>query len=247
MITSIINQKGGTGKTTTAVNLASALVKKKKKVLVIDLDPQGNLSYSLGINDFDLTISDALGKKAQLSDVIIEREGIAVAPTDRSLSTFEFGNQKKGSEYLLKEVLSKARTYDYILIDCPPSLSALTTNALSASHNVVIPIQLDVFSIQGLEQIIETIEMVRSSYNKKLKIIGILPVLVDGRKRLTSEIKEYVKENFNIGLFKNEIRTNVKAAEAPSFGESVIKYSPSSNSAKDYINFCNEFLRKTKK
>ena len=112
---------------------------------------------------------------------------------------------------------------------------------------MVIPIQLDVFSIQGLEQIIETIEMVRSSYNKKLKIIGILPVLVDGRKKLTSEIKEYVKENFKIDLFKNEIRTNVKAAEAPSFGESVIKYSPSSNSAKDYINFCNEFLRKTKK
>ena len=127
MITSIINQKGGTGKTTTAVNLASALVKKKKKVLVIDLDPQGNLSYSLGINDFDLTISDVLQKKAQLSEVVVEREGIAVAPTDRSLSTFEFGNHKKGSEYLLKEVLSKSRTYDYILIDCPPSLSALTT------------------------------------------------------------------------------------------------------------------------
>ncbi len=247
MITSVINQKGGTGKTTTAVNLASALVQKKKKVLVIDLDPQGNLSYSLGINDFDHSISEALLQKKKISELIVEREGIDIVPTDQRLSKLEFGSKSKISEFMLRDALKKVRGYDFILIDCPPSLSSLTLNALSASHTVVIPIQLDVFSIQGLEQIMETIKEVKSSLNRKLKIAGILPVLVDGRKRLTTEIKDYVKQNFDVGLFKSEIRTNVKAAEAPSFGESVIKYAPASNSAKDYMKFCGEYLRVMKK
>ncbi len=247
MITSVINQKGGTGKTTTAVNLASALVQKKKKVLVIDLDPQGNLSYSLGINDFDHSISDSLLQKKKISEIIVEREGIDIVPTNQQLSKLELGSRSKVSEFMLKEALKKVRGYDFILIDCPPSLSTLTLNALTASNTVVIPIQLDVFSIQGLEQIMDTIQEVKSSLNKKLKIAGILPVLVDGRKKLTSEIKDYVRHNFDVGLFKSEIRTNVKAAEAPSFGESVIKYAPSSNSAKDYLKFCSEYLRTMKK
>jgi chromosome partitioning protein len=245
MITSIINQKGGTGKTTTTVNLASALVQKKKKVLVIDLDPQGNLSYSLGINEFDGGITDALLHKKKISELVVEREGIDVVPTDQKLSKLEFG--KKISENSLRDVLRKVKNYDFILIDCPPSISVLTLNALTSSKTVIIPIQLDVFSIQGLEQIIETINEVQSTFNKKLKIAGILPVLVDGRKKLTSEIKDYVRKNFKIALFKNEIRTNVKAAEAPSFGESVIHYAPSSNSAHDYSKFCSEYLRVMKK
>lgn len=247
MITSVINQKGGTGKTTTAVNLASALVRKKKKVLLIDLDPQGNLSYSLGISDFEFSISDALLQKKKISEVVVEREGISVVPTDRRLSQLEFGKSKKISEFLLRDVLRKVKAYDYVIIDCPPSLSALTLNALSASDNVVVPIQLDVFSIQGLEQITDTIGEVRSTLNKKLTVAGILPVLVDGRKRLTTEIKQYVKDNFKFKMFKSEIRTNVKAAEAPSFGQSVIQYSPSSNSSKDYIKFCAEYLKSVKK
>lgn len=245
MITSVINQKGGTGKTTTAVNLASALVSKKKKVLVVDLDPQGNLSYSLGINEFDHSISDALQKEKKINEVVVEREGIDIIPTDQRLSKLEFG--KKLSERLLRDYLRKIRGYDFIIIDCPPSLSSLTINALNASDNVIIPIQLDVFSIQGLEQIVGTIDEVRTTLNKKLQIAGILPVLVDGRKKLTSEIKEYVRQNFKIALFKSEIRTNVKAAEAPSFGASVIHYAPTSNSAKDYMNFCGEYLRVMKK
>ncbi len=247
MITSVINQKGGTGKTTTTVNLASALVKKKNKVLVIDMDPQGNLSYSLGINDFDYSISDALKQKKKISEVIVEREGIDIVPTDQRLSNLEFGSRSKISEFMLRDALKKVRGYDFILIDCPPSLSSLTLNALSASHTVIIPIQLDVFSIQGLEQIMNTIKEVKSSLNKKLKIAGVLPVLVDGRKKLTSEIKDYVNQNFDVSLFKSEIRTNVKAAEAPSFGESVIRYAPTSNSAKDYLKFCGEYLRTIKK
>ncbi|MEQ9403809.1 MAG: ParA family protein [Cyclobacteriaceae bacterium] len=246
MITSVINQKGGTGKTTTAVNLASALSKKKKKVLVIDFDPQGNLSYSLGINDFNYSVSDLLSGKKGISEIFVEREGVHIIPTDLNLSKFKFEKKGKKKEFILKEALKKVKGYDHVLIDCPPSLSALTVNALSASDNVIIPIQLDVFSIQGLEQIRETINEVRSSFNKNLKTTGVLPVLVDGRKKLTTEVKDYVKENFDVPLFKSEIRTNVKAAEAPSFGQSVIAYSPSSNSAKDYMQFAAEFLRKTK-
>lgn len=247
MITSVINQKGGTGKTTTTVNLASALSKKKKKVLVIDLDPQGNLSYSLGINEFEYTIADVLEGKKKLKDILIEREGMQIAPTNQQLSKFEFGDKRNSSVNALKEVLKGAKGYDHVLIDCPPSLSALTINALTASSNVVIPIQLDVFSIQGLEQILQTIADVKSTSNKKLQIAGVLPVLVDGRKRLTSEIKDYVRENFDVTLFKSEIRTNVKAAEAPSFGVSVIEYASTSNSAKDYLKFSQEFLKVTKK
>lgn len=247
MITSVINQKGGTGKTTTTVNLASALSNKKKKVLVIDLDPQGNLSYSLGINDFDFSMADVLSGKKKLKEILVEREAMQIAPTNQQLSKFEFGDKRNSSVNALKEVLNGVKEYDHVLIDCPPSLSALTINALTASTNVVIPIQLDVFSIQGLEQILETIGEVKSSSNKKLNIAGVLPVLVDRRKRLTAEIKDYVKENFDVTLFKNEIRTNVKAAEAPSFGVSVIEYAPSSNSAKDYMKFAQEFLRVTKK
>ncbi len=245
MITSVINQKGGTGKTTTAVNLGSALAHKRKNVLIIDLDPQGNLSYSLGINEYDFTIGDALMSGKPIKEIGVEREGMTVIPTDQGLSKFEF--DKKSSEYVLRDALKKVRGYDHILIDCPPSLSLLTINALTASDNVIIPIQLDVFSIQGLEQIMGTIGEVKGSTNKKLKIVGILPVLVDGRKKLTSEVKDYVKDNFDARLFKNEIRTNVKAAEAPSFGASVIKYAPSSNSAKDYMSFTTEFLRLSKK
>lgn len=246
MITSVINQKGGTGKTTTTVNLASALA-EKKSVLIIDLDPQGNLSYSLGINEFELSIADVLAGRNELSDVLVEREGMKVAPTNRQLSRFESGNENTPSVYALREALKGAEKYDHVFIDCPPSLSALTANALSASNNVVIPIQLDVFSIQGLEQIMDTINEIRSTSNKKLQIAGVLPVLVDARKKLTMEVKEYVRENFDVTLFKNEIRTNVKAAEAPSFGSSVIKYAPSSNSAKDYKKFSQEFLKTTKK
>ncbi len=246
MITSIINQKGGTGKTTTTVNLGSVLAKKRKKVLIIDLDPQGNLSYSLGINDFEYTIGNILEGSKSINEITVQREGMMIVPTDQRLSKFEFHKQNGASEYLLKTALEKETSYDYVLIDCPPSLSLLTVNALSASNNVLIPIQLDVFSIQGLEQIIETINEVKGSYNSNLEILGALPVLVDGRKKLTNEVKDYVKDNFDIRLFKNQIRTNVKAAEAPSFGESVVSYSPSSNSAKDYVGFANEFLKATK-
>ena len=243
MVTSIINQKGGTGKTTTAVNLGSALSIKKKKVLIIDLDPQGNLSYSMGINEMEYTMEDVLSGNKKIKEIIFDREGMMIAPADQRLSRLEFNSQDV-PEYLLRNALAQDKEYDHILIDCPPSLSYLTVNALSASDNVVIPVQLDVFSIQGLAQVMDTIDEMISSFNSELKILGVLPVLVDGRKKLTCEIKEYVKENFDICIFENQIRTNVKAAEAPSFGKSVINYCPASNSAEDYLKFSDEYLKK---
>ena len=194
MVTSIINQKGGTGKTTTAVNLGSAL-SKKNNVLLVDMDPQGNLSYSLGINDFKYCVVDFLTGNQEPGEICEEREGMHVMPTDQRLSQLELDRINALTEFSLKKSLEKVTSYDHVLIDCPPSLSMLTLNALAASDYVVIPIQLDVFSIQGLEQILATIDDVRKRLNKKLNILGVLPVLVDGRKKLTMEVKDYVKEN----------------------------------------------------
>lgn len=247
MIITVINQKGGTGKTTTVVNLGCALARKKNKVLLIDFDPQGNLSYSLGINEFDLGIREVLLEGVPLKDVVIERENVDVIPADRKLSLVELKQgQHKEPEKMLKKALKKGKKYDYVLVDCPPSLSMLTINALTATDQVIIPIQLDVFSIQGLEQILDTIGEIRSEYNKKMELMGVLPVLVDRRKKLTVEVKDHVQENFDVRMFKTEVRTNVKAAEAPSFGQSVVSYAPGSNSAKDYMAVAKEVIKMQK-
>lgn len=231
MTIAIINQKGGTGKTTTTVNLGRALIQNGCEVLLIDIDPQGNLSYSLGINQFEYSIQDILIGGVDYRKTLIKKESMNVIPTNIELATFEAKGQ-----FLLKDALeSVGSEYDYVLIDCPPSLSQLTINALNASDKVLIPMQLDVFSIQGLRQIINTVNKIKTDNNSQLEIIGVLPVMVDTRKKLTNEVLEHVKQEFDVYVFKNHIRTNVKAAEAPSFGESVIEYAPNSNSAKDYM------------
>ncbi len=247
MTIAIINQKGGTGKTTTTVNLGRALVKRNFRVLIVDFDPQGNLSYSLGINHFENSISEVLKGEVDVRQVLVAREGIDVIPTDQRLSRVQLGQNGADNPFVLKESLKSLGDYDFILIDCPPSLSALTINALSAAGGVLIPMQLDVFSIQGLEQINTTIAEVRLAHNPTLQILGALPVLVDSRKKLTSEIRAYVNEHFDIPVFTQQIRTNVKAAEAPSFGQSVIEYAPGSNSAKDYMDVAQELITLTEK
>lgn len=243
-ILAIVNQKGGTGKTTTTVNIGSAFAAKGHRVLLIDLDPQGNLTYSLGINEFDNGIVDVLMDNASIFDSLIERESMHVLPASTHLAKLELSQiDMSNTAYILSNVLNEVdEYYDYILIDCPPSLSWLTINALSAAHKVIIPMQLDVFSIQGLRQIMATVEELRDEYNKDLEIAGVLAVMVDSRKKLTNEVMEHVRGNFNIRMFRNLVRTNVKAAEAPSFGESVISYAPKSNSANDYIEVADEIL-----
>lgn len=242
---SIVNQKGGTGKTTTVTSLGAVLAKKGKKVLLIDLDPQGNLSYSLGINEFDYTIGDVLMGDATVKQSIIklEDEGLDIIPSSIDLANIEISiAQIEERELQLKKTLKGLSRYDYVLIDCPPSFSLLAVNSLTLSNEVIIPMQMTALSLQGLDLIYSTIEQIRESLNPKLKILGILPVMVDKRRKLSSEIESYIQDNFDIKLFESGIRNNVKAAEAPSFGKSVINYAPSSNSAKDYQEFGNEFL-----
>lgn len=245
MIIAIVNQKGGTGKTTTTVNLGSALARSGKKVLLIDLDAQGNLSYSLGIVDVDKSLSDLFEGSVDFSDIIHEREGMDVLPSNVQLAEIELSisdveERESQLKYLLKDCVN---AYDYILIDCPPSLSLLTVNALNSADGVIIPMQMEVLSLQGLDLIMETIEKVQAGLNPSLKILGILPVMVDSRRKLSTEVHEHISENYNAYVFGNKIRNNVKASEAPSFGESVLSYAPSSNSAKDYFAFADEFLQ----
>ncbi len=247
MITAIINQKGGTGKTTTTVNLGSALAKMEKNVLLVDLDPQGNLSYSFGLDQPGRTISEVINGEVSIADSLAQVDGLHVLPADISLADTEFSLIDRGGREQVLATLLAQQDFDHILIDCPPSLSLLTVNALSACSKVIIPMQLEVLSLQGLDLIVETVSQIKDSLNPHLQILGVLPVLVDKRRKLTAEVQDYVSNNYDIPLFESRIRNNVKASEAPSFGKSVIDYAPQSNSAKDYVRFAKEFLEITKK
>ena len=243
-VIAIINQKGGTGKTTTTINLGSALAKEWKKVLVIDLDPQGNLGYSLGVLESEYSMADVLLGEKKLQDILVSAEGMALAPSNNHLVDAELTLATTSErEHVLRGILKEERGYDFVLIDCPPSLSILTLNALLAADEVIIPMQMEVLSLQGLDQIVNTINKVKSAFSKKLKIAGILPVMVDSRRKLSHEVHDYISENYSIPIFESYIRANVKASEAPSFGKSVIAYKPKSSSAIDYKNFASEFLK----
>jgi chromosome partitioning protein len=243
VIYSIINQKGGTGKTTTAINLGAALNRRAKNVLLIDLDSQGNLSYSLGINDFDKSMADALLGECSITDIFQEKEGLTIAPSDNHLADTELSlARSEGQEKALAGLINTVSGFDFVLIDCPPSLSMLTVNALLASDRVIIPMQMEVLSLQGLDQIVQTIEKIKGTYKKKVIIEGVLPVMVDKRRKLSQEVKEYIHDNYDLRIFDSIIRSNVKASEAPSFGKSVINYKPTSNSAVDYMRFADEVL-----
>lgn len=243
-IIAIVNQKGGTGKTTTTVNLGCAIAKKGKKVLLVDLDAQGNLSYSLGILEIEKSIGQVLLGELDFREILISREGLDVAPAEIDLADVEINIAGElARESILKKILAKETEYDYILIDCPPSLSLLTINALNAASRVIVPLQMEVLSLQGLDQIISTINQIKEVLNENLEIMGLLPVMVDSRRKLSREIYEHIEENYSFKIFKSRIRTNVRASEAPSFGESLISYSPNSNGAKDYMAFANEILK----
>lgn len=247
-IYTVINQKGGTGKTTSAVNLGCAIAQKKKKVLLIDLDPQGNLSYWLGCGEIELSVGDWMTGECLLEDVVIDREGLDVIPSDMNLADLEINiASMEDRESLLKGALAQADEYDFVIIDCPPSLSLLTVNALTASNKVIVPLQMEVLSLQGLDQIIATVTKIKGVLNPELEIEGLLPVMVDNRRKLSKEVHEHIMENYEVNIFKSRIRTNVRISEAPSFGQSVLSYAPSSNSAADYTAFAKEILSLNKK
>ena len=244
-IIAVINQKGGTGKTTATSNLGAALASLGKRVLLIDLDPQANLSYSFGIKlSNGGSVADVLQGKKTLQSILVEREGATVAPASMLLADIEVSLVNKiGREQILKDRLKGLKGYDYVFIDCPPSLSILTVNALNAAHEVLIPLQMEVLSMQGLSQLLDTIGQVRGVLNSALKVRGIIPSMFDSRRRLSTEVLTQISTNTKAKIFKTHIRECVKIAEAPSFAKTVLHYAPSSNGAEDFINLAKEFIK----
>lgn len=239
----VINQKGGTGKTTTTINLGSALSKQGKRVLLLDLDPQGNLSYSLAVTEPKATLADAFLGNTSLLDVLVEKDGLWVAPGSNELVDIEISLVSQPErEKFLHTMIKDLKGFDYILIDCPPSLSVLTLNALTAATEVLIPLQMEVLTLQGLDQILNTVEKVKKAFNPKLKIKGIVVVMFDMRRKLSQEVLDYLQQNIKEYIFKQNIRLNVKLAEAPSFGRSILDYDATSNGAKDYMALADEFI-----
>jgi chromosome partitioning protein len=236
MVIAISNHKGGTGKTTTAVNLGVALANLNFKVLLIDLDAQGNLTYSFGIQDTCLSISDVFIGEKKIEEVIIRKEGLDIIPANMQLSDIELSLQSVDDRvYVLKYMLdSIVSNYDFVIIDCPPSRSLLTINALIIADKVISTILLDVLSIQGLNHIRNTVNEIKEVFNEKLSFMGVLAVNTDMRKKISLEVLEFIRQNIDIPILMTNIRANVKITEAPSYGLSVIAYDPTSNGAIDY-------------
>ena len=242
-IITITNQKGGTGKTTISMNLGVALAMRGKKILLIDFDPQANLTYSFGIHKPKNTIVEVLQGKQTIQTILVNKEGLDIAPSSSLLSDLELSIVNKiGREQLLKDRLKGLTGYDYVFIDSPPSLSILTINALTASTEVLIPLQMEILSLQGVTQLLKTIDEVKNVLNKKLKISGIVVSIYDSRRRLSGEVLNEIKNNLKEKIFNSVIRICVKITEAPSFAKSVLSYAPSSKGAIDYKNLAKEFL-----
>jgi chromosome partitioning protein len=234
MIISIVNHKGGTGKTTTTINLGSALAGEGLRVLLVDFDAQGSLSYSLGIEDDSPKIENALFGEISVRDIIQEREGLHVLPASPSLADAELAIVTSENRVNhLKNLLEEINEYDVVLIDCPPALSLLTVNALATSDYVIIPMQMDVLALRGLDSMLETVKKA-GVVNPLLKVMGVLPVMADPRKNIYLEIHKHIRDNYSVHLFTQVIHTSVKAAEAPSFGKSVLSYAPACPVANDY-------------
>ena len=246
-----LNQKGGTGKTTSTVNIGAGLSRLKQKVLAVDLDPQANLTYHLGIKAGELkaSISELLEGRAGVEEAIVERDGLDVIPSTLALADTEARIfNLTGREHLLKGALAGLkRGYAYVLIDCPPSLGTLTLNALVASREVYIPLEVQALALQGLRAIKGIVDIARERLNPGLEITGIIATKFDGRKNLNREVLETIKKHFGPLLFKTVIRDTVRLAEAPSYGRDIFTYAPRSYGAEDYLNLCKEILQRSKR
>jgi chromosome partitioning protein len=247
-IFAIANQKGGVGKTTTSVNLAAALAMQGQRTLLVDLDPQGNATMGSGVDKRDLprSVYQLLVGLATLPEVRVRADagGYDVLPTNRDLAGAEIELvELERREMRLKEALIEhAGDYDFVLIDCPPSLSLLTLNGLCAAHGVIIPMQCEYFALEGLSDLVNTIKKVHANLNRDLKIIGLLRVMYDPRSTLSSQVSAQLEEHFGDKVFKTVVPRNVRLAEAPSYGIPGVLFDKTSKGAQAYLNFAAEMI-----
>ncbi len=254
-IISFSNQKGGTGKTTACVNTAAALVRTGERVLLIDLDPQGNGTVSVGIRlrPEDFTVADLLLAETRIEDVILDSylADLSVIPSNTALAHAEVELVSKNkNQFFLKRALEKnadvLNSFDFILIDCPPSLSLLTVNGLCASGYVVVPVLCDYLSLEGLSHMVETVEEIKKKLNPSLEILGILPNMIDRRLRITEESLALMRNEFGGRVFKNGINVCSRLRESPSFGKTIFDYAGSASASEDFLALAREIKRRIK-
>lgn len=250
-IIAIANQKGGVGKTTTAVNLSACLAKMGKKVLLIDIDPQGNATSGLGVNTkkLETSIYDALINGTGMKDIITKTDykNLYICPSDSALSGAEVELVNvMGREYQLKTAVSDIKNdYDFVIMDCPPSLGMITLNAFTACDSVLVPIQCEYYALEGLSSLTGTIKRVKKVLNKNIDIEGVLLTMFDARTNLALQVVDEVKKFFPEKVYKTIIPRNVRLSEAPGFGEPVIVYDPASRGAESYLDLAEEVIERS--
>ena len=244
----VINQKGGVGKTTSVVNICAGLVRLGKSVLAVDMDPQSHLTFSLGVRDEAPSggVYALLKGEASISDTLVEAGGMGLMPSSADLAGLEVElADRPGREHVLKEALGGIDGYDYLFMDCPPTLGLLSLNALVAADEVYIPLQAEFLALQGLGRLLKSVRKVKERLNPELQIGGVFATRFDRRRGLNNEVLSMLYDYFKEKLFRTFIRDNIALAEAPSYGKSIFDYRASSHGAEDYMSLCKEILKRS--